>query len=80
VPYETKYVPTAFGNTHMLISRPERGDPLILIYGRDCDAAVWSPNLAALARSYRGNAPDTIGYAGKSKKRVFNIEPGSLNG
>lgn len=67
VPYETKYVPTAYGDTHMIISGPEDGEPLMLIHGGDSDATIWSHIIADLARSYRVYALDVIGYAGKSK-------------
>ena len=65
--YETRYVPTAYGDTHMIISGPEDGEPLILIHGGDSDATIWSPIIADLARSYRVYALDIIGYAGKGK-------------
>jgi len=73
VPYETKYVPTAYGDTHMVISGPEDGEPLILIHGMGCNATDWSLNIAALAQSYRVYALDIIGYVGKSKPvKVFS--------
>jgi len=73
VPYETKYVPTAYGDTHMIISGPEDGEPLILIHGMGSNATDWSPNIAALARTYRVYALDIIGYVGKGKAvKVFS--------
>lgn len=67
VPYETRYVPTAYGDTHMIISGPEDGEPLILIPGSMGDATMWSPCISAFARTYRVYALDTIGDVGKNK-------------
>ena len=67
VPYETKYVPTSYGDAHIIISGPEDGEPLILIHGMGSNATDWSLNIAALARNYRGYALDIIGHVGKSK-------------
>ena len=53
VPYETRYVPTAYGDTHVIISGPEDGEPLILIPGSMTDATLWNPSIAAFARTYR---------------------------
>ena len=73
VPYETKYVPTAYGETYMIVSGPADGEPLILIHGMGCNATDWSPNIAALARTYRVYALDIIGYVGKGKAvKVFS--------
>jgi pimeloyl-ACP methyl ester carboxylesterase len=67
VPYETRYVPTAYGDTHVIISGPEDGEPLILIPGSMADATLWSPSIAAFARTYRVYALDTMGDVGKNK-------------
>jgi len=73
VPYETRYVPTAYGDTHLIISGPEGGEPIIVIHGGDIDATFMSPTIGGLAHSYRVYAPDIIGYAGKGKA-VKSIE------
>lgn len=67
VPYESKYVPTAYGETHMIVSGPEDGEPIIVIHGGDIDATYMSPVILGLSPSYRVYALDIIGYAGKSK-------------
>ena len=67
VPYETKYVPTAYGDTHVIISGPEDGEPLVLIPGSMADATWWSVSIAAFARNYRVYALDTMGDVGKNK-------------
>ncbi len=67
VPYETKYVSTSYGNTHMIISGPVDGEPIIVLHGGDSEALVMSPIIPPLAQSYRVYALDVIGYAGKSR-------------
>lgn len=67
VPYETKYVPTAYGDTHVIISGPEDGEPLVLIPGSLMDATLWSVSIAAFSRTYRVYALDTMGDVGKNK-------------
>jgi len=73
VPYETIYVPTEYGDTFMIVSGPEDGEPIILIHGMGSNAADWNLNFAALAKTYRVYALDIIGYANKSKPvKVFS--------
>lgn len=67
VPYETRYVPTSYGDTHMIISGPKDGEPLILIPGSMADATIWSGSIAAFASTYRVYALDTMGDVGKNK-------------
>jgi pimeloyl-ACP methyl ester carboxylesterase len=67
VPYETRYVPTKYGDAHMIISGPEDGEPLILIPGSITDATIWSGSIAAFTRTYRVFALDTMGDVGKNK-------------
>jgi len=73
VPYETKYVPTSYGDTHMIVSGPKGGEPIIVLHGGDIDSTFMIPIIAGLAQSYRVYALDIIGYAGKSKA-VKSIE------
>jgi pimeloyl-ACP methyl ester carboxylesterase len=67
VPYETKFVPTSYGDTHMIVSGPEDGEPIIVLHGGDSDATTMSPVIAGLAQSCRVYALDAIGFSGKSK-------------
>lgn len=66
VPYESLYVPTRFGRTHVIASGPEEAPPLFLIHAMGVTATMWQPNVAALSREYRVYAVDTIGDLGKS--------------
>lgn len=66
VPYETRFVETRFGPTHLIASGPAGAPPLVLLHGASTNAASWSGNVAAMADRFRVYAPDTIGEVGKS--------------
>lgn len=67
VAYESKYVDTRFGSTHVLISGPADGQPLILLNGFGFSATMWYPNVETLSAVYRVYAVDVIGEFNKSK-------------
>jgi pimeloyl-ACP methyl ester carboxylesterase len=67
VAYEEVEVPTQFGATHLIVSGPLSGKPLILLHGQDSSAISWIYNVAELSRAFRVYALDTIGDIGKSK-------------
>lgn len=66
VPYQTTYVETRHGPTHVVICGDERGKPLILWHGLNANGATWAKWLPPLAPAYRIYAIDTIGAMGKS--------------
>jgi pimeloyl-ACP methyl ester carboxylesterase len=66
VPYETRFVETAFGPTHLVASGTTDAPPLVLLHGLGSNATGWGSNVAALADRFRVYALDTIGDLGKS--------------
>lgn len=66
VAYESKFVPTTFGDTHLLVSGPENGKPIVLLHGKSGSATMWRENIAALSREHRVFALDILGDLGKS--------------
>jgi pimeloyl-ACP methyl ester carboxylesterase len=66
VPYEEVDVMTTFGSTHIIISGPEKSEPLILLHGLDASSTMWYPNIKDLADKYRVYAIDSIIEPGKS--------------
>jgi len=66
VAYESKFVPTTFGDTHMLVSGPTNGKPIVLMHGKGGSATMWRDNLAALSCEHRVYALDILGDLGKS--------------
>jgi pimeloyl-ACP methyl ester carboxylesterase len=67
VAYEELDLPTQFGTTHIIVSGPLSGKPVILLHGQDSCAISWIYNVAELSRTFRIYALDTIGDIGKSK-------------
>lgn len=67
VPYEELNLPTQFGTTHLIMSGPPSGKPVLLLHGQDSCAISWIYNIAELSRAFRIFAVDTIGDIGKSK-------------
>ena len=80
VPYDSIDLKTRYGPTHVNISGPGDGGPLILLHAAGLSSTVWFANIAGLSRRYRVFAVDTIGDAGKSvaeqiiKKRIDYAE------
>jgi pimeloyl-ACP methyl ester carboxylesterase len=66
VPYEAIFVPTRLGATHILVSGPEDGPPLVLLHGFSTTATIWRDNVAALNRSHRIYLVDIVGLPNKS--------------
>jgi pimeloyl-ACP methyl ester carboxylesterase len=66
VAYESLYVPTSLGMTHVIASGPIDAPPLLLIPGLGATATVWRPNVQELSRHFRVLAVDVIGMPGKS--------------
>ena len=66
VPYDSIEVKTRFGSTHINVSGPADGHPLVLLHGAGLTSTVWFANIAALSAHHRVYAVDIIGDAGKS--------------
>ncbi len=67
VAYESRFVATRYGHTHMLICGREDAPPLVLVHGASINALVWAPQVEALAEHYRIYIPDIPGEGGKSQ-------------
>lgn len=66
VDFESMYVTTRFGHTHMLTCGPEDGEPLILIPGIAGCAPIWRTQLPEFAKHFRVYALDIVGQPGRS--------------
>jgi pimeloyl-ACP methyl ester carboxylesterase len=80
VPYDSIDVPTGYGSTHINVSGPSDGHPLVLLHGAGLSSTAWFPNIPELSADHRVYAVDVIGDAGKSiaeclmKKRIDYAE------
>ncbi|MHC4159747.1 MAG: alpha/beta fold hydrolase [Planctomycetota bacterium] len=66
VPYDAVDVKTGYGSTHVNISGPSDGHPLVLLHAVSLSSTAWFANIAALSANHRVYAVDGIGDAGKS--------------
>lgn len=66
IPYTSAYLPTRYGQTHVIISGRPDAPPLLLLHGHALNAMTWNPNVAALAEHFQVYAVDTIGDTGHS--------------
>jgi pimeloyl-ACP methyl ester carboxylesterase len=66
VPHESIEVKTGYGSTHINVSGPEDGHPLVLLHAAGLTSTVWFANIAELSAHHRVYAVDVIADAGKS--------------
>jgi pimeloyl-ACP methyl ester carboxylesterase len=66
VPHDSIEVKTGYGSTHINVSGPEDGYPLVLLHAAGLSSTVWFANIAELSANHRVYAVDVIGDAGKS--------------
>ena len=77
VPFETVYIQTRYGDTHVVISGDLGNPPLILLPGLAVTSMMWLPNIAALSKHFRCFAVDVIGDHGKSRLSDPKVYPRS---
>lgn len=66
VPYDELYIPTRFGDTHVIASGAKDAPPLVLLQPTGAGATIWYRNVGALSQRYRTYAVDTISEVNKS--------------
>jgi pimeloyl-ACP methyl ester carboxylesterase len=66
VPYDEIYVPTRFGDTHVIASGPQGATPVVLLNPGGGSVAIWRKNIQPLSQLYRVYAVDVIGEMNKS--------------
>jgi len=79
VPFETADFPTRFGSTHVIISGPDDGEPVVLLHGGGTCSAMWFSIVGYLADAgYRCYAFDRIGDVGRSTIKVLPTDEQTL--
>ena len=66
VPHDALDLETSYGSTHINVSGPIDGYPLILLHAVSLSSTAWFANIAELSATHRVYAVDGIGDAGKS--------------
>ena len=67
VPYESLFVQSRFGTTHLIASGPADAPPLLLLHGLGTSATMWYPNVGEFSQRFRTYAIDIVGQPGKSE-------------
>lgn len=67
VQYEDVWVDTSYGKTHVVISGPKDGKPLVLIPGAQATSAMWEPMISIFTNKRRVYCIDLIDQVGLSE-------------
>jgi pimeloyl-ACP methyl ester carboxylesterase len=66
LPYESLFVSTPYGDTHVISSGKKDGKPLLLLHAGYASSTMWFANAADLGKSFHLVAVDTVGEPGMS--------------
>lgn len=66
VAYEELYIPTRFGDTHVIASGPKEAPSLVLCHPAGCGSVIWYRNAEPFSGHFRTYAVDTMGEVNKS--------------
>jgi pimeloyl-ACP methyl ester carboxylesterase len=66
VPYEELFIPTRFGDTHVIANGAQDAPALVLFHSAGSGAMQWFRNVGPLSQSYRTYAVDVIGEVNRS--------------
>ncbi len=67
VSYETLFIPTRFGLTHVIVSGPKDAPPILLLHGSLYSSVMWYTNIKELSRNHRVYAVDIINDQNKTE-------------
>lgn len=66
IPFESRYIPTRFGPTHIIAAGDIQKKPIVLFHSAQASSTMWFPNVEGLASRFRVYAVDFILEVGKS--------------
>lgn len=66
VPYESHFVTTTYGRTHIISCGQKDAFPLVLLHAGQASSTMWFPSIANLSKKFHLLALDTPGEPGKS--------------
>ncbi len=74
---ESRFVDTAEGRTHVLVTGPEDGSPLVVLHGALATSAHVVRELGSLVERHRVYAVDVVGQSVKSADRRLDVRDDS---
>lgn len=66
VPYQSVYLSTRYGRTHVIESGIDEGELILLFHAMGFNGTTYKPNIEALSQKYKVLAIDTMGDQGRS--------------
>jgi pimeloyl-ACP methyl ester carboxylesterase len=66
VPYKSIFIPTSFGETHVIALGKDDAPVVVLMHGLGANALSMRSMFADFSKNYRVYVPDIVGYSGKS--------------
>ena len=73
---EDIFIETRHGQTHIVITGPQDGQPIVVFHGGNMISPVSFAWITSLTKTYRIYAPDTVGHPGYSAET--RLDPGSF--
>jgi pimeloyl-ACP methyl ester carboxylesterase len=70
IPYESRFVPTRFGDAHVIVSGEPDGKPVVMLHAASLTAVQWHLQADDLGRTHRLYAVDIMGDIGLSRQRA----------
>ena len=70
IPWESRFVETTFGDTHVIVSGEPDGEPVVLLHAASLSAVQWSLQAGGLGQTHRLYAVDLMGDIGLSRQRA----------
>ncbi|MBS4174464.1 alpha/beta hydrolase [Bacillus sp. FJAT-49736] len=67
IPYESFYISTSYGDTHVITAGDKGLPPLIMLHGAGMGSTIWYKNVEALSKIRRVYAVEAIGDINKSE-------------
>ena len=67
---ESRFIPTPFGDTHVIVSGEPDGDAVVMLHAASLTAAQWYLQAGDLGRTHRLYAVDIMGDIGLSRQRA----------
>jgi pimeloyl-ACP methyl ester carboxylesterase len=68
IPFTELTVSTPFAETHVIVSGPEGGSPVVLLHATGMSSTVWFPNAGDLGRMHRTYAVDVVNEPGRTRQ------------
>ena len=64
--FDAQFVPTEFGETHVISVGEKDAPALVLLHGSSSNATMWLADMKMFAKNFRVHAVDIVGQPGKS--------------